>query len=247
MAHIELQNVSVDIPIVDHGTQRLFSFVGSRLSSTRPRGRKETISALRDVSISLPSGTRLGVLGRNGSGKTTLLRLLSGIFPASSGHLRSDGRVTSFLDMTFGIEPELTGREAVILRSRLLGNSKRLAESRLEEIIEFSELGPSIDRPTRTYSSGMFLRLAFSISTFFQPEILIMDEWLSVGDKNFRRKAEERLQEIVQQTEILVVASHSRHLIEKSCSRAVIMEEGRVHAEGSSAEICEQYFNGELV
>ena len=248
MTHIELEDVSVEIPVFDHSGQRLFESV--KRGFTRNKEGKESkrvtqISALKNISLSLPAGTRLGVVGSNGSGKTTLLRLLSGVYRETSGSFKSEGAVTSFLDMTFGIEPDLTGREAIVLRSRLLGNSRKTVEEKLEEIIEFSELGRFIDQPTRTYSSGMFLRLAFSISTFLRPEILLMDEWLSVGDKGFRHKAEEKLQEIVQNTSILVIASHSRELIERTCSRAIVLGEGSLLADGTSQEICEQYFGGD--
>jgi len=242
MTHIELENVWVEIPVFDHSGQRLVESLKRGLTKGKDANRVTQISALKDISISMPAGTRLGIVGSNGSGKTTLLRLLSGVYRETSGRFKSQGAVTSFLDMTFGIEPELTGREAIILRSRLLGTSKEAVEAKLDEIIEFSELGLFIDQPTRTYSSGMFLRLAFSISTFLRPEILLMDEWLSVGDQDFRQKAEEKLQEIVQSTSILVIASHSRDLIERTCSRAIVLRDGHLEADGPSTEICEEYF-----
>lgn len=244
MVHINLNNVTVEIPVFDHSGQRLVESIRSRISHRSNSPKKTTVYAIKDLTLSLPAGTRLGIVGSNGSGKTSLLRLLSGVYREASGNLESVGRITSFLDMTFGIEPDLTGREAAVLRARLLGNSKQSVMDKLDEIIEFSELGSSIDQPTRTYSSGMFLRLAFSISTILRPEILLMDEWLSVGDQGFRQKAEGKLQEIVENTSILVVASHSRELIERTCSRAIVLSDGSLVADGGAQEICAQYFDG---
>jgi lipopolysaccharide transport system ATP-binding protein len=146
------------------------------------------------------------------------------------------------IDISLGINPEATGRENVFVRGRLLGLTKKEIAERYEEIIDFAELGDFMEMPVRTYSSGMHLRLAFAVSTVVRPEILLMDEWLSVGDENFKHKAESRLTEMVDATKILVIASHSRELIEKVCNRVIWLEHGQVKMDGPVAEVLPAYF-----
>lgn len=242
MASIQLKNASIRIPVFDYSARKLLN---SRLFQFRsPRRMRSTqyVTALDSVSLSLGSGDRIGIIGPNGAGKTTLLRLLAGVYQPTSGFVAIDGRVNSLLDISFGIEPDLSGRESIRLRGMILGLTRKEISLKEDEIVEFSELGRFIEMPTRTYSSGMFVRLAFSIATVLQPEILVMDEWLSVGDQAFREKAEKRLAEIVQETEILVLASHSRELIESACNIALWIQNGQVMANGLPSEVCGLYF-----
>lgn len=242
MAEIHLRNACVEIPVFDYSAQKLlkaFRF-GKREVDTDQAIR--SVTAIRDLTLEIASGDRLGIIGPNGAGKSTLLRLLSGVYAPTSGSIRRVGGISSLLDLSFGIEPDLTGRESIELRGKILGIPKKVLSEASDEIIEFSGLGHFIDLPTRTYSSGMFIRLAFSIVTALRPEILIMDEWLSVGDEAFRSKAESRLAHLVSQTEILVLASHSRELIEKSCTKVLYLEKGSPVALGSPDEVCNLYF-----
>lgn len=242
MAEILLRHAGVDIPVYDYSAQKLLKAIRLKKKDLTPGPAIQSVTALQDLTLDLVSGDRLGIIGPNGAGKSTLLRVLSGVYVPTSGSITRVGNVSSLLDLSFGIEPELTGRESIELRGKILGIPRKVLRGISEEIITFSGLGSFIDLPTRTYSSGMFIRLAFSIVTALRPEILIMDEWLSVGDEDFRSRAETKLKELVAQTEILILASHSRELVEKSCTKVLYLERGRVIALGSPHEVCNLYF-----
>lgn len=245
MASIEFDNVSVDIPIYNASSRslkkRLIQVATGGQIGADPHGRV-VVRPLAGLTFTLRDGTRLGLVGHNGAGKSTLLRLLSGVYAPSEGSARIEGEIGSLIDISLGIDPEASGRENIYLRGALLGISKAEMNERIDEIIDFSELGDFIDMPLRTYSSGMHLRLAFSVSTMVRPEILLMDEWLSVGDQGFTHKAEERLTQLVQSTNILVIASHSRDLITKTCNRVLWLEHGKVRMDGTPDEVLPYYF-----
>jgi lipopolysaccharide transport system ATP-binding protein len=209
---------------------------------TAQKGGHLSIEALRDLDLSIFAGDRLGIVGHNGSGKSTLLRLLSGIFEPSSGSIERSGSIASLVDISLGINGENTGRENIFLRGKLMGLSKKEIDAKIDEIIEFSELGDYINLPVRIYSSGMLLRLAFSVSTSITADILIMDEWLSVGDGAFSERASARLSGLVDESEILIIASHDRDLIEKTCNKVVWLEHGHIKKIGATQEITTEYF-----
>jgi lipopolysaccharide transport system ATP-binding protein len=207
MAELKLDGVWVEFPI-------------------RKAGHNEVYAGLRDISLNLTSGDRLGILGPNGSGKTTLLRVLTGIYPPTKGSYSSIGTVGSMLDLSAGINGKVSGRENILFRSKLLGRSKQLAVQTVEDACDFGELAEFIDQPVETYSSGMRMRLTFSIATAVPAEILVMDEWLSVGDENFQAKAKERINDLVQQAEILVLASHNKNLLSSLCNQFLSLDKG---------------------
>jgi lipopolysaccharide transport system ATP-binding protein len=209
---------------------------------TAQKGGHLSIEALKDLDLKIVSGDRLGIVGHNGSGKSTLLRLLSGIYDPSEGAIQRSGSISSLVDISLGINGENTGRENIFLRGKLMGLSKKEIDDKIEEIIDFSELGDYINLPVRIYSSGMLLRLAFSVSTSITADILIMDEWLSVGDGAFADRATKRLKNLVDESEILVLASHTRDLVEKTCNRLVWLEHGRIKEVGTVSEIAPKYF-----
>jgi lipopolysaccharide transport system ATP-binding protein len=209
---------------------------------TAQRGGHISIEALKNLDLEISAGDRLGIMGHNGSGKSTLLRLLSGIYEPSSGKIERSGSISSLVDISLGINAESTGRENIFLRGKLMGLSKKEIDEKIDEIIEFSELGDYINLPVRIYSSGMLLRLAFSVSTSITADILIMDEWLSVGDGAFAERASNRLRELVDSSEILVIASHTRSLIEETCNKVVWLEHGVIKKVGPVAEIVPEYF-----
>lgn len=245
MASVEFNNVCIDFPIYSARARSLKKMVfqvatGGQIEADA-NGRV-SVRALSNLDLQLSDGDRLGLLGHNGAGKSTLLRLLSGVYSPSSGQASIVGSIGSLIDISFGIDAENTGRENIFLRGALLGIPKKELLEKVEEIIEFSELGNFIDMPVRTYSSGMHMRLAFAVSTVIRPEILLMDEWLSVGDEGFKDKAERRLDEVVESTKILVIASHSRELIERSCNKAIWLEHGSVRMAGSAEEVSSAYF-----
>lgn len=201
------------------------------------------VDGLSDVNLEIESGERVGLVGHNGAGKTTMLRTLAGIYRPTTGTASIDGNVVSLININLGIDPEATGTENIYLRASMMGMSKREVDQQFDEIAKFTGLGDFLDMPLRTYSSGMQLRLAFAISTSISPQILIMDEWLSTGDKEFRERADARLSDIVSKTRILILASHSRGLLEKNCSRVIWLEHGRIKMDGPAKNVIPCYFD----
>ncbi|RYH52118.1 MAG: ABC transporter ATP-binding protein [Alcaligenaceae bacterium] len=230
MASISLKNVSVNFPIYGAGASSFKKTLAA--SVTGGRFGKETgvavVQALSNINLELKSGDRLGLIGHNGAGKSTLLRTLAGIYEPSSGEFSRVGSVASLIDPSLGIEADATGFENIMLRGLVMGLSKKEVDALLPDISEFSGLGDYLAMPVRTYSTGMMMRLAFSISTSIKADILLMDEWLSVGDAEFTEKAELRMKEMVAGSGILILASHSPDLIAKECNRVVRLEHGRL-------------------
>ncbi|WKU19959.1 ABC transporter ATP-binding protein [Advenella alkanexedens] len=245
MAFVEFKNVFVDFAIYNASGRSLKKHLIQATTGGQIGANTEghvIVRALNDLSFSLKDGDRVALLGHNGAGKSTLLRLLSGVYTPTSGVAHISGEIGSLIDISLGIDPEATGRENIYLRGGLLGMTKKEINKHLDEIIEFSELGDFIDMPLRTYSTGMHLRLAFAVSTIVHPEILLMDEWLSVGDESFKHKAEARMSELVQATNILVIASHSRELVMNICNRAIWLEHGSIRMDGNPEDVCAIYF-----
>lgn len=232
-AFISLKDVSVSFPIYGAGAASLKKTLAA--SVTGGRFGKETgvtvVQALSNLNIELKAGDRLGLVGHNGAGKSTLLRTLAGVYEPTAGQFRRQGSVTSLIDPALGIEADATGMENIMLRGLVMGLSKREIDRKTPEIVEFSGLGEYIHMPVRTYSTGMMMRLAFSISTSVNADILLMDEWLSVGDAEFTEKAELRMREVVSGSGILVLASHSPELIAKECNKVIHLQHGRIAAE----------------
>lgn len=200
------------------------------------------VRSLNIINLEIKDGERIGLLGPNGAGKSTLLRVLGGAYIPTGGEASIEGKVGSLIDVSLGIDTESTGIENIYLRAALLQIPKKIVDDQLDSIISFTELGEFINMPVRTYSSGMHMRLAFAVSTMIRPEILLMDEWLSVGDLNFQKKAEKRLNDLIKRSSILVIASHSRQLIEKCCSRAILLENGQIKLDGPADTVCASYF-----
>jgi len=248
LAKIVFEKASVEIPIFNATSRSITSrflelATGGQLDSD-PHGRVQ-VRALSEISIELQDGDRVGIVGNNGAGKSTLLRALGGIYMPTKGTVSISGTVGSLIDISLGINPEATGRENIFIRGQLLGLSKKELLRKYDEIVSFTELGNFIELPVRTYSSGMHLRLAFAVSTMVQPDILLMDEWLSVGDDGFREQAEARLRELVSETRILAIASHSQQLIKSVCNRAIWLEHGEIKMIGEVDEVLESYFSSE--
>jgi lipopolysaccharide transport system ATP-binding protein len=247
MVNISLKQASVVLPIFNSSSRSITNTLVSAATGgalTAQKGGHVSIEALKNLDLEIVSGDRLGIIGHNGSGKSTLLRLLTGIYEPSSGSIQRSGSISSLVDISLGINPESTGRENIFLRGKLLGLSKKEIDAKIEEIIEFSELGDYINLPVRIYSSGMLLRLAFAVSTSITADILIMDEWLSVGDGSFGERASKRLQDLVDNSEILVIASHNKSLIEQTCNKVVWLEHGVIKKTGPVSEITSEYFGG---
>ncbi len=197
--------------------------------------------ALRGVTFRVEEGEVLGVIGPNGAGKSTLLRVIAGIYRPDEGELRVRGKVSPLLTLGAGFRPDLTGRDNIYLNGVLLGLSRREVDARVDEIVSFAELKDFIDQPVRTYSSGMTARLGFAIATSLEPDILLIDEVLGVGDERFRRKSEDRMREFLHKAKAIVVVTHSMGFIRKFCTRALWVERGRVRLMGDPESVVAHY------
>jgi lipopolysaccharide transport system ATP-binding protein len=223
-------------------TYRLYSSPSARLLEllTR-RSRHQAFRALDDVSFDLPAGESLALVGENGAGKSTLLKLVAGVATPTSGRLEVRGRVAAILELGSGFHPDFTGRQNIELNAALLGLSEAEVRDRLPEIVAWSELGEFIDRPVRQYSSGMAMRLGFSIATQVDPEILIVDEALSVGDGYFQKKCMDRILAFAEQGRSLLFCSHAMYYVSAFCPRAIWLREGRVEAVGETERVVREY------
>lgn len=199
--------------------------------------------ALNDVSFGLRAGEVLGVLGRNGSGKSTLLQVLSGILKPSSGTCEVKGRVAALLELGAGFNPDFTGRENVYLNASILGLTKRQTDERLGAILEFADIGDFIDQPVRQYSSGMFVRLAFAVASSIEPDVLIIDEALAVGDVQFQTKCFRRFEEFVASGRTVILVTHSTEQVVRHCTRALLLDHGRLIADGAPRDVANQYLD----
>jgi ABC-type polysaccharide/polyol phosphate transport system ATPase subunit len=241
MARIQLDQVSVDLPVYSAGSRSLKAkLLPSSRVAAGPR-HPILVHALRDITCEFQAGAHVALVGRNGAGKSTLLTVLAGIYEPAYGRVRIEGRIAALLDISLGMEEDATGQENVMVRGRLLGMSRDEILERMPEIIEFAALGDHIDLPLRTYSSGMRLRLAFAISTCVAPDILLLDEVIGVGDAQFAKRASERMGQLIQRTQILVVASHNTTLLSELCNKAIWLEGGRIRQIGPAAEIMTAY------
>ena len=214
--------------------------LAARLQASARR-RIHVHEALRDISFTLQRGEALGIVGLNGSGKSTLLQIIAGVLPATTGTVETHGRVAALLELGSGFNPELTGRENIHINAAILGLDRRQVEARLADIIAFADIGDYVDQPVKTYSSGMALRLAFSVQVHIDPDILIVDEALAVGDAAFQAKAMTRIQETLARGTTLLFVGHDLNAIRAFCQRAILLEEGRVATQGSPEEVIEEY------
>lgn len=229
MAHILLNNLCVDFPIFNTSARSLKQQLMQAATGGRMGSNEQgcvVVRALENICLDLKEGDRLGVTGPNGAGKSTLLRVISGVYEPTGGSATVEGKVASLIDLSLGMDGEATGIENIFLRGALLGFKRHWLSTKVKEIVDFAGIGEFIEMPFRTYSTGMQMRLAFSIATLQQPEILVMDEWLSVGDADFQEKSQLRLNEIINKTSILVIASHSPELIKRVCNRSIQLERG---------------------
>ncbi|MBX7114385.1 MAG: ABC transporter ATP-binding protein [Myxococcaceae bacterium] len=199
------------------------------------------IEALKGVDLEVPQGKTVGIVGRNGSGKSTLLKLITGIYAPTSGTVQVNGRISALLDLGAGFHPDFTGRENILINGIILGMSRADVRQRMSQIIEFAELGDFIDEPVRTYSSGMFMRLAFAVATHVDPEILIIDEILAVGDDHFQRKSQAKMYEFKAQKKTIVLVTHDLGTIERWCDHAVWIDGGVTRQVGAPAAVVAAY------
>lgn len=245
MASIELVDASVDIPIYNSRGRSLKTTLLRRVGGQVEADGRDNVKvrALRQINLSLMPGDRLALIGHNGAGKSTLLRVFSGSYEPSSGSAEIRGTVSSLIDMMMGMDPELTGADNIILRGVFVGMSLKQARLAIPEIADFSELGPYLHLPMRTYSSGMLMRLAFAISTTRFPDILLFDEMISFGDAAFSNKARSRVEAMLGKASILALASHDLGALKTYCNRAIMLQQGMIVSEGKVEEVWDRYMN----
>lgn len=208
-----------------------------------PKNSSQEFRALSGINIEIEKGEAIGIIGRNGAGKSTLLKLISQITYPSKGHLEIEGTVASMLEVGTGFHPELTGRENVYLNGSLLGMTKHQIDDNFEEIVQFSEIGQYLDTPVKRYSSGMYLKLAFSVAAHLSADILLIDEILAVGDASFRQKCLSKMEQIIGKGRTIVLVSHQLENISKICSRCLLLEEGELTFDGSPSECIQKYLS----
>ena len=233
---IELVGVSKRFQLQEGRTLR--EFVPALL---RGRGWSPPFYALRDVTFSVARGETLGIIGRNGSGKSTILKLIAGVTAPSEGEIGVYGRVSPLIELGAGFHPDLTGRENVFLNASILGMSRKEVSARFDEIISFAELWDFVDTPVKRYSSGMYIRLGFSVAVHSDPEILLIDEVLAVGDAGFQEKCLAKMREFQSQGVTIVLVTHSMGLVQDFCERAILLSAGRLLADGAPAEVVQSY------
>ncbi|GAB6195029.1 ABC transporter ATP-binding protein [Lysobacter xanthus] len=227
-----------------HRVGRLTSFFSASLGAriqAHARNRVHVHEALSDVSFELARGEALGIVGLNGSGKSTLLQIVAGVLPPTSGGIRVHGRVAALLELGSGFNPELSGRENIQINAAILGLDRAYIEARLADIIAFADIGDYVDEPVKTYSSGMVVRLAFAVLVHTQPDILIVDEALAVGDAAFQAKAMAKIEEILAQGTTLLFVGHDLNAVKAFCHRAMLLERGRIVMEGLPDEVITEY------
>ena len=242
MTAIVLDRVCVDFPVYGAGSRSLKKSllnIGSGNRVSRDSRDRVTVHALREVSMTIREGERVGITGLNGSGKSTLLRTMAGIYEPTVGRLQINGKVTTLFSINVGIEQEATGYENILLRGLAAGMNRQDIDRQATEIADFTELGEYLNFPLHTYSSGMRMRLAFAISTAIEPDILLMDEWLGAGDSEFIKKARSRLDSMVNDARVLVLASHNRQLLKRVCNSIIELNNGTVSRVGEPEEILE--------
>ena len=225
-------------------TYKLYTNHADRVKETFNPFRKKyhhPFNALTDVSFNVKRGEMLGIIGRNGSGKSTLLQIICGILQPTSGSIEINGRVSALLELGAGFNPEFTGRQNVYINGAILGLKHEEIEVRLDDIITFAEIGDFIDQPVKTYSSGMYVRLAFSIAISVDPDVLIIDEALSVGDQGFQQKCVDRMMEFKKVGKTIVFCSHSMYLINELCAKSVWLCDGRTRSYGKTSKVISEY------
>ena len=208
------------------------------------RARYEEFIALNDISFDVPHGATLGIIGSNGSGKTTMLKCLTGIYTPEHGSIKIDGKVAALLELGAGFHPELTGSENIFLNGAILGMTKKDVELKFDEIVEFAGLEKFINTPVKNFSSGMVVRLGFSIAAHVEPKILLIDEILSVGDQDFQRKSTEKIEEFRREGRTIVVVSHSLGLVQQLCKEVIWLDKGKIRQAGLAADVISAYTGG---
>jgi ABC-type polysaccharide/polyol phosphate transport system ATPase subunit len=240
MAKIELRDAGLTFTIRQHRkvTFKEYLLRGLFLQSRNP---KVAVHALSNLTLTAGEGDRIGVIGHNGAGKSTLLKLLAGIYPPTTGTRLVEGRICSLFDIALGFEHDASGWDNIRYRSYLLGETPRTVKKKIDQIAEFSELGEFLNMPVRYYSAGMLVRLAFAIATAIEPEVLLVDEVLSVGDLAFQQKARQRMQDMMAAARLMVLVTHEIPTLEQICNKAIWLQHGSIQKQGRPDEVVAAY------
>lgn len=242
--YIKMKDVNLYYPSDLYNAMTIKQEVFSLLKLQKRKEYLEDIHALKDFNLEIHEGERVGVIGFNGAGKSTLLKALGGLYPIKTGTIETHGDIRSMFELTLGFDLESTGRENIMYRGLMLGSTPKEVKEKEQEIIDFAELGQFIDYPIRSYSSGMLVRLAFAISTSVAGEILLVDEVLSAGDINFQAKARKRMINVMDNAKILVLVLHDMSTIKAVCNRTILLNQGRIIADGKPEDIVKEYLSG---
>ena len=243
---IEIKDVSMKFNLgIEKGISLKEKFVNF-FSFNKPKKKREYFYALKNVSFKVEKGEVIGLIGSNGAGKSTLLKVVSGVMKPTAGKVEVHGVISPMIELGAGFDPELTARENIYLNGAVLGYSKNFLDEKFNEIVEFSELKDFLDVPVKNFSSGMTAKLAFSIATIVNPEILIVDEILSVGDIKFQEKSKKKMMELIKGGTTVLYVSHSLEAIKSLCNRVVWIEHGEIVKIGQTKEICDEYYKKQL-
>ncbi len=240
---LRLQNVGITFEGKCDSQEGIKGWVANRFSRKTRSTSTYEVKALQDINLEINHGERVGLIGLNGAGKSTLLKVLAGIYPPTSGTLSTQGHICPMFEFATGFEMSQSGWDNIRIRGLLLGMTPDEIENKLQEIAEFTELGKFLDYPVRTYSSGMFVRLAFAVSTSINPEILLIDEVMGAGDIRFADKAKRRMFEFMEQGKVLVFSSHNFDLLNSFCERTIWLENGVIKGDGATARVLTDYTN----
>ncbi|MCC3374105.1 ABC transporter ATP-binding protein [Cohnella sp. REN36] len=237
---VSLKNVSIEFNL---HKENIGSFKEYIIKKIKRELVVDKFLALDDISFTIKKGEVVGILGFNGAGKSTLLKIISGILRPTKGDVRTEGMISPLIELGAGFDMELTARENIYLNGAILGYSRKFINEKFDEIVEFAEIDEFLDVPLKNYSSGMVARIGFSIATIVKPEILIIDEILSVGDYKFQRKCEDRIKNMLMGQTTVIIVSHSIEQIRSLCSQALILKKGKLIEFGEAQAICDQYMN----
>ena len=236
---IEVKNVSLSFEVGNDKIDNLKEYVIRTIK--RNKEKRTRFQALKDIGLEIYKGEKIGIIGYNGAGKSTLLNVITGIYPPDSGEVKTYGRISPLLSLGAGFDGNYSGRENIYLNGAILGYDKKFLESKYDEIVKFSELEEFIDFPVKNYSSGMMAKLGFSIATIVEPDILIIDEVLGVGDVNFRKKSSDKIRSLMDKGTTVLLVSHSIPQIRELCEKAIWIDQGRIVEIGEVNEVCNHY------
>lgn len=243
--YVLLDDLSLDLPVYGISNQvlkkELVRFITGGVFSKDKQRKQVHVKALDCVALTITSGMRVGIIGHNGSGKSTLLKVIAGIYEPTGGNLKVQGRVSPLLDLMFGIDPDITGRDNIISRGMIMGHKKEDLLEKIDELIELTGLGGFIEMPVKTYSAGMQVRLAFAVAVLFDPEILVIDEVFGAGDQNFSEKSKGKIVDLIEKAKIFILASHNEEYIKEYCTHVLWLDKGKVRFFGGVQQGLELY------